>query len=383
MGLFGRKTVAAPHPVQPPSSVQTASTEPVANSGSPSSAIIPLFYSDDASTFVAFRYDDSHVLFRIGDESTDLELEDANIKNLHLLKEPLAEYDKSPVWEPDENLLKAHRELFDRAHTGEQWQLEFSADSRMQVIVQKPVVANAGCFAFGGFLAEVVPASQKDFAASAKQYFLIRKNSDVSPQGVSNKLTPIGPLPEWKMTPEVRSRIEELLKRAIKEELPKVHAEAVPEYERAEGVDETSKAWSKQWKQMDEKLGIAEGKLGYDTQAFQLAPDGMPRLFVRARWMIDGKAAFLLSLWLRAGPDPVVEQVDAREAKVMRMREFIDANYWELANLGTILNVFDRHHDGHGELLIYSPGYEGYDIHLFRYTEAGLVPTNIAHGGGC
>jgi hypothetical protein len=66
----------------------------------------------------------------------------------------------------------------------------------------------------------------------------------------------------------------------------------------------------------------------------------------------------------------------------MRMGEYIGASL-ELRDLGTILNVFDRHHDGHGELLIYSPGYEAFDIHLFRYTNAGPVPIEISHGGGC
>ena len=162
----------------------------------------------------------------------------------------------------------------------------------------------------------------------------------------------------------------------------KVHAESVPVYERAEGIDETWKAWSEHWKQLDGKLAHGQGKLEYDVQAFQLSPDGVPRLFVRARWAIDQKAAFLMSLWLRDDSTLTVEKVDASKAGAMRMGEYIGATL-ELRDLGTILNVFDRHRDGYGELLIYNPGYEGFDIHLFRYTSAGPVPTDISHGGGC
>jgi hypothetical protein len=306
-------------------------------------------------------------------------LSEAQSKKLHSLEKPIAEYDQGPVWEPDADLLNAHHELFDRAHAGERWELEVSANSRMPVVVQKPVVARSGCLVFAGFLAEVAPARQVEFAASEKQYFLIHQTSGISSQAIGRNSANIGPLPDWKETPELRSQIEQFLKERMKNELPGVHAESVREYQRA---DEISEALAERWKRFDQKLALGEGKLDYDTQAFQLSPDGIPRLFVRARWTIDQKPAFLMSLWLRAGSTLAVEAVDAGEARVMRMSEFFDIELG-LPELGTVVNVFDRKGDGHGELLIYRSGYEGYDIHLFRYTDAGPVPTEISHGGGC
>ena len=86
--------------------------------------------------------------------------------------------------------------------------------------------------------------------------------------------------------------------------------------------------------------------------------------------------------WLRAEPTLVVESLDSRESQTMRLTIFSDAGL-DLAALGTILNVFDRKHSGHGELLIYDPGYESFDLHLFRYTGTGPVPTDISLSGGC
>jgi hypothetical protein len=50
--------------------------------------------------------------------------------------------------------------------------------------------------------------------------------------------------------------------------------------------------------------------------------------------------------------------------------------------LGEVLNVFDRR-DGYTDVLFYFPGYEGYNIQLFRYTHEGFVATKISHGDGC
>jgi len=338
---------------------------------------------DATSTFIAFRYDGTRVLFRVSDEISDFELDASQSKTLRSLGGPVAVYDKGQVWEADQGLLDAHREFFNRAHAGEQWQLELSADSRILAVVQKPVVATAGCFEYAGFLAEVLPAGQKEFAASAKQYFLIHRKLDTAANQTSgSKPTRVGPLVDRETTPELRSEIEKLLDARMKAELPKVHADSVPEYERAENVDETLKAWSERWKTFDDKLARGEGKLDYDMQAFQLTPDGVPRLFVRAEWTIDGKPAFLMSLWLRAKPALAVDHADAGWAGIMRMRELMDSQL-DLETLGNVLNVFDLHHDGYGQVLIYSTGYEGYGISLYRFTDAGLTGTKIAHGGGC
>lgn len=341
------------------------------------------FNSDDASTFMAFRYDSNRVLFRIGNERTAFCLSGNQFKGLRKLHAPLPEYQKddfvafpgTDLWEPSPDVLAANRALFDLAHAGERWQLEVSPNSRIPVIVQKPVVG-AYDTPFAGFLAEVTPASQKEFAASTQQYFLVHKRTP-SDRGSASGTSKIGPLPEWKATPDLRSQIERILNARMQSELPAVHTESAPIYERQGDIDETWEAWANQWNQLDEELRLGNGKLDYDSQAFLLTPDGLPRLFVRAQWTINQKPAFLLALWLRAGPSLTVEAVDAQWARTMREPMFfnvaLDRRY-----LGVILNLFDPGSDGHGALLIFTHGYEGVGITLYRYTDTGPIPTKIS-----
>lgn len=336
---------------------------------------------------MAFRYDRTRLVFRIGNEETQFCLSESQVKGLRKLDLPVPEYRKddflwypgTDLWEPNPDVLAANQELFDQAHPGEQWQLEVSANSRIPVIVQKAVIGASDSY-FAGFLAEVAPASQKELAASMQQYFLIHKGTPPG-RGSTSETPRIGPLPEWKATPELEAEIERILNARMQVELPAVHTESAPEYERVGNIDETWEAWAKQLEQFDEKLSLGEGKLDYDTQAFLLTPDGVPRVFVRARWTINQKPAFLLALWLRAGPALTVEAIDARWARTMRTREFsglaLDRRY-----LGTILNVFDPDSDGHGALLIFGRGYEGVGITLYRYTDTGLLPTNISCNSG-
>jgi len=345
-------------------------------------AIEPNSDVDDPSTQVAIRFDKTRVVFLVSDERSEFNLDEARTKKLHSLGEPVAEYGGGPLFEPDDELLQDQHELFDRAHAGEEWQLEISADSKMPVEIKQPVVLEEGCAARVGFLAEVSPPNQAEFAASKVQYFLIHKTLIGAPAARDQKPVLIGRLTDWKPTPELRTQIEQLLQARLKDEAPKVHAQAVSEYDRTVNGDPAWKPWAEQWKAFDEKLARGEGKLDYDLQAFQLAPDGVPRLFVRAKWMLDQKPAFLMRAWLRAEPTLVVESLDSRESQTMRLTIFSDAGL-DLAALGTILNVFDRKHSGHGELLIYDPGYESFDLHLFRYTGTGPVPTDISLSGGC
>ena len=336
---------------------------------------------------MAFRYDSTHLLFRIGNEETQFCLSEGQLKGLRKLELPVPEYKKddfvwypgTDLWEPSPEVLAANRALFDLARPGAQWQLELSANSRIPVIVQKPVLGTYDS-PFAGFLAEVMPASQKEFAASTQQYFLVHKGAPPG-GGTASEAPKIGPLPEWKATPELQSQIERTLNARMQAELPAVHTESAAEYERAGNIDETGEAWAKQWEQFDETLSLGKGKLDYDSQAFLLTRDGVPRVFVRARWTINQRPAFLLALWLRAGPALTVEAVDAHWARAMRKREFssyaLDRRY-----LGTILNVFDPDSDGHGALLIFGRGYEGVGITLYRYTDAGPIPTKIFCNSG-
>ena len=50
----------------------------------------------------------------------------------------------------------------------------------------------------------------------------------------------------------------------------------------------------------DRGLIRGEGTLDYDIRAFHLSPDGVPRVFVRARWKLANAPVFLVSAWFKA-----------------------------------------------------------------------------------
>jgi hypothetical protein len=326
---------------------------------------------DDTSTFIALRYDTTHVLFRLGDQG-DFYVEPEVEAMFHKLPESIAEYGGAETSEPDAKVWNSIREHFDQAHVGEQWLLELSAGSQIPVTVQKPIELVWGCDNHSysaGFIAEVSPSLQSTFAALPQSYFLIHK-APVPGPAPSSKVH-VATLPDWTPAPEVRSQIEKAIVAGLKDEV-------AHEYARD--------AYGDLPKQFEQNATSGKTKLIYEIQAFHLSPDGFPRLFVRARWMVDQQMALLMSLWLRVGPEVKVERVDGETNRNLwlsaKSGESLAEEEVSLGQLGQVLNVFDRT-DGYGDVLIYFAGYEGYDIHLFRYTDAGLVATKISHGDGC
>src|SRR5205807_4961718 len=109
-------------------------------------------------------------------------------------------------------------------------------------------------------------------------------------------------------------------------------------------------------KQFEQNAALGKTKLTYEIQAFRLSPDGFPRLFVRARWMVDQQIALLMNLWLRVGPEVKVEPLDNESARDLwlsaKSAESLSKEEVGFGQLGQVLNVFDRA-DGYGDVLIY------------------------------
>jgi hypothetical protein len=51
--------------------------------------------------------------------------------------------------------------------------------------------------------------------------------------------------------------------------------------------------------------------------------------------------------------------------------------------LGLVLNVFDRNHDGWGEVLMEQSGYESTNLTVLDYSSGGFQPAGIELSGGC
>jgi hypothetical protein len=379
------------------SPVATARRAPSQGASAPSEASNPQFPrtsstldDSDPNTFIALRYDKTHVLFRLG-EKGDFTLRTAEDEQLlHPVPEAIAKYGVAPAFDLDPRLDDQTRAAYSAAHVREQWELELQAGSRVPVTVQKPVTMpwNCGPQSYtAAYIAEVAPEFQAAFATLKQDYFLVHKITAASPtqpqaapQATS---TQIAMLPDWQPTPETREQIERAVTAAVKDVIAKERAKPWI-YEGRTDLDKQVRARHEGWRQFQDRTAAGEGHLDYDMHALRLSPDGEPRLFVRARWMVDDSRTLLMSLWLHAGTSVTV--IDETPG-FWQTSAWIEKGGGELGDTsldsrGEVLNIFDRP-DGYGDVLMYFPGYEGYDIHLFRYTDKGVVATEISHGDGC
>ena len=371
---------AAVNPAQPPIPVATAA--PVAVPPKASSAL----EDSDSPSFIALRYDNTHVIFRLGDEG-DFSLEDPEQEKTFVqLPGPVAEYGGVPPSEIEHGVFESVKQHYQVAHIGDQWQLEVSSGVRVPVVIQKPIEMSWGCSPnsfTAGFIAEVIPEVQALFGASPQKYFLVHKAASPPDLQTAAKPVHILELKDWKPTPEVRSQIEQLMTTTIKDDIAR---EAHQRWDRDKDIrDPGIKAEYDAWRQFAEKTAAGQGKLTYETQAFQLSPDGYPRVLVRAQWMEeeDKARAFLISAWLRTGPTVAIEDTVKAGTRTMWSKPGSNGeDDMSVSQLTIVLNVFDRP-DGYGDVLIYTPGYEGYSMTVYRYTDKGWADTNISMGDGC
>lgn len=330
---------------------------------------------DDAypSTFIALRYDKIHVIFRLGEDG-NFGLDDPEQeKTFHPLPPQDAEHGGVPPFELDPALFETVKQHYQVANVGDQWQLEVAPGVRFPVIIQKPIGMRWGCAnnSFtAGFIAEVAAEFQTAFAAAPQEYFLVHKGPATANSQSRDKPLHVAELKDWNPAPEIRSQIEAAITTKLKEEIARQYVERW-NYDKPEQDG---------WKQFVDKTAAGQGKLTYELQAFQLSPDGVPRVFARAKWMIEKDRAFLMSMWLRVGPTVTFEAMDQEGTETVWvtpewMREYVQP-------LANVVNVFDRP-DGYGDVLMHMHGYESFGIILYHYNASGLFKTPVSIGDGC
>jgi hypothetical protein len=144
---------------------------------------------------------------------------------------------------------------------------------------------------------------------------------------------------------------------------------------------------------VDRGLTRGEGTLDYDMRAFRLSPDGMPRVFVRARWKLANAPVFLMSAWFKAEPSkagpataevsetktpttteiaPVLLSADSSWSSVLREGP-VTGSLGDSLDFQSILNEFDADRDGWAELLIHSDQGAATTITLYLYSDLGLA----------
>ena len=178
------------------------------------------------------------------------------------------------------------------ARIGDRWTIDTGRGGEFHAIVERFVLGYKNCGEAWGVVAAV---DEPRFRAVTDKYFMARQaSSEARPVTRST----VGPVP-YQLTDGRRAGIAGLLERELRRTWPSVRDEAAQWYGRAD--DARHQQWSAQWKRLDAGVDRGEGRLSFDVQAFRLTPDGDPRLFVRARWVIGGLVVYAMSVWVRDG----------------------------------------------------------------------------------
>jgi hypothetical protein len=127
-------------------------------------------------------------------------------------------------------------------------------------------------------------------------------------------------------------------------------------------------------------------RITYDFQAFNLAPDGFPRLFVRTRLHFPRRSMPGLSLWMRMEGDQfVVERSDSwlvRLAATEKDPIAIEMRRPDKETAGVVFNAIAGP-DGWGWLVMGQRGWESISTIAYRYSPDGPVPLPLALHLGC
>ena len=376
--------------------------------------------------YLAAKYDTTHVVFMLAADTESRfaispvgQEKPTKIAASAKPAAPLAGLQE--LWEPDSHALHFFPEIVQKTQPGERWTLSLSPDATLPVVIDRPVVAPNGCSLAIGFLASIPSDQQATFALSRREYFVVRHTPVESADPPST--AEVGEIRDWKPTPAIRKQIAQQLNDRMKQELAKIDSRllanaASPGEAAGELPIAGARPRLKEWLHADQGLTRGEGALDYDLHAYRLTPDGDPRLFVRARWRLDGATAFLMSAWFRVPmgapllpgfgrsgdfpqsspapsslaqsslaqaqstePQPVLLSADASWSTVMREGEAPDSPDSKEGSLSfqSILNEFDADHDGWAELLVHSRNGTAATITLYLYTDLGLVPLKTSY----
>ena len=333
---------------------------------------------------IAHRYDDERVVFLVKNV-WDPSIEpgrDSVLAESVALPAPVASRSGMQLWDwPSSEFRSRHEETVSPAPIGER-RLLFAGKGRLfHVTIEKHLVAQMNCEAGIVAMGRVDPADIPRFRRVDDMHYLVlpeisgpRTNPDDSPaapaQLEERSATPAG------SDPALEAALEDLLAR----ELPRVRRAA------EQDVVARRRGLLQAWRTYDERLANGEATLAYDRKTFRISPDGVPRLYVRAKWTLDPKTVFLLGAWFRSGHDPAVEltleSLDVGAAHTLRTPEFQRMDF-DLDSVDDVFNIFDHDNDGWGELLKERRGYESYGFDLFEYSEDGLGSSLASYSYGC
>ena len=329
---------------------------------------------------VAHRYDDQRVVFlpkKVWDASIEPGRNTVLLESA-ALPAPVASQSGMQLWEwPSPEFQRRHQETVSRAPLGQRRLLFAGKGRRFRFKIEKHLFAQMNCEAGIVAMGRVERADLAAFRRVDEMHYLTLPEISGPPANpVDPPLAParLGELPETSAgsDPALEAALEDLLVR----ELPKVRQAA------EQDVVARRRGLLHAWRSYDKRLKKGEARLSYDRKTFRISPDGVPRLYVRAKWTLDEKTVFLLGAWFRSGDELTVEATDVGASHTLRTPEFQRMDL-DLDWLDDVYNVFDHDDDGWGELLKDRRGYESYGFELFEYSEDGPSGPLASYSYGC
>ena len=263
---------------------------------------------------------------------------------------------------------------------GDPWLIHAAPGQVFEAEAERIVGGQAGCQDATGVLLRVASEQSGAFMALPAKYFLAERSMTL-PELKADSDSRVG-VARSPRPAEFRRPLEAALNELLARELPAFRTVAAPNLARAASSSVGyHRSWARQLQAVEDAMQSGRGELTYDVQSFRLAPDGVLLHFVRAEWTVQRRQGFAVSLWLRGGQPLEVIQTNLRPALWLRSFEFQGKVARE--HLGLILNIFDRDHDGWGEVLMAGSGYESTSLSLLEYSPSGFQPTGIEYGYGC
>src|SRR5271165_2414206 len=128
--------------------------------------------------YVAARYDATHVVFIVANDTASrfsnspLNRFTAAPTKISAPAQPAAPLaGLEELWEPDAHALHFLPKIIQQTQPGDRWTLSLTADQTIPVTIDRPIIAPTGCSLALGFLAEIPPDQQANYAASQREYF--------------------------------------------------------------------------------------------------------------------------------------------------------------------------------------------------------------------
>jgi len=325
-----------------------------------------------SSEFIAFRVDSERVVATV----LELPVEGPQVRE-GLSPPPVARFGYEYFEPPD------YWGTLPNDHTvGDRWLIHAAPGRVFEASVERRVGGYfGGCTEAIGVLLRVAPEKASAFRAVRPRYFVATPAPAETPNAAAG--SGVRALPASTITPDVRRSIESILETTLAREFPEMRAkeaQGLATYARTAQF-RSDRAWARERLQIDDAMERGERQLRYDVQVFQLAPDRVPVLFVRAEWLVGRRQGFAASLWLRGGKPIDVLETNVGPGAWLRSRLFRGGV--APSHMGLILNVLDRDRDGWGEVLFASEGYESRSISLLEYSPTGFQRAAIDLSGGC